>query len=159
MYAPTPAASSIAVSLHLHLRLDFIYTPRHHFRQLQQVLDARDGSATGLFDKGIRGARVRPGRRKQGPAPRFAKIINPPLTPLPLAFDQFKPPTPPGMKRMGYREISQGLLATGCSPRATPNRDGIPPSSACAWLGARPFKSPPIRLLPIRLFFGVRKGQ
>ena len=46
---------------------------------------------------------------KEARRPAFSEIINPPLPPLPPAFDQLKPPTPPGMKRMNDREISQPL--------------------------------------------------
>ncbi len=99
----------------------FFHSSTHQLRQLQQILDARNGSTAGLLYKWICRTQVGPTRREKGLLPRFGKIINPPLPPLPSMLQNLKAPAAPRVKRMGYGEISRGLPLTGCSPRATPN--------------------------------------
>ncbi len=75
---------------------------------------------------------VGPSRRKKGRPPGFGEIINPPLPPLRPLLQQLKAPASPQVKRLRDGKISRGLPLTACSPPATPNRTGIPPSSECA---------------------------
>ena len=110
---------------------------RHQAGQLQQVLHARKGSSARLLHKRILGTQIRPARREKGPACGFGKVINPPLPPWPPLLQHLETPTAPGVKRMGYREISRGLPLTGCSPRATPNRSVIAGFAAAGLFGVK----------------------
>ncbi len=88
---------------------------------------ARDGASSGLFDKGILGAHVRPGGRQVGHLAVFGNIVRPPLSPAPPPVDQLEALAASGVERVSYREVLFRLVRTGCSahPRASSGRSDI----------------------------------
>ena len=87
----------------------------HQIHQLEQVLIAKEASASGHRNKRI-------GRHDRGPARRnraqtaFCVVeVNPILAPVMAIRDQLEPLSSQWMVRMGYLEVGIGNVAMRCS--------------------------------------------
>jgi hypothetical protein len=87
----------------------------HHVNQLEQVLEAKEASATGHCYKWILRHHRGPTRWNGVQLPCGIVEVDPVLAPVVAIRDQLELPASQGMVRMGYLEIGIGNVTMRCS--------------------------------------------
>jgi hypothetical protein len=105
------------------MRRNFLYEPPavssskllHQVNQLEQVLEAKEASATSHCHKWIFRHHRGPTRRNGSQLSRRVVEVDPVLAPVVAVRDQLELPASQGMVRMGYLEVGIGKVTMRCS--------------------------------------------
>jgi hypothetical protein len=87
----------------------------HQINQLEQVLEAKEASASGYCHKWIFRHHRGPTRRNGAQLSRRVVEVDSVLAPVLAIRDQLELPTSQGVVRVGYLEIGIGKVTMGCS--------------------------------------------
>ena len=121
-----PALNNVRPSAYfsLHMRRNFLYDGcpavsssklPHQINQLEQVLKAKEASATGHCHKWILRYHRGPTRRNGAQLSRRVVEVDPVLAPVVAIRDQLELLASQGMVRMGYLEVGIGKVTMRCS--------------------------------------------
>ena len=88
---------------------------RHQVNQLEQVLEAKEASASGHCHEWIFRHHRGPTRRNGVQLPCGIVEVDPVLAPVVAVRDQLELPASQGMVRMGYLEVGIGKVTIRCS--------------------------------------------
>jgi hypothetical protein len=87
----------------------------HQIKQLEQVLEAKEASASGHCHEWIFRHHRGPTRRNGVQLPCGIVEVDPVLAPVVAVRDQLELPASQGMVRMGYLEVGIGKVTMRCS--------------------------------------------